>query len=330
MNFNLLFLFCKETPISTAHFHSFWMYLPPHAIIRAPHISPSQYLAKCFEGIFRLHVHGWRINQRTNHHDISHMCSFPYFNSHYNLNFLPQCVISVCLRGRSLLLAGLDKRMRSGWSGVRLWNSRIACEVFSRGDVIDLQHEAEFLSPHWPSQPTHSLIHSDAVANLRRFNFAPVQTAVCKNAAWVDSLQWSSLICIPRQKYCNAEIKELQMTGLCVGEKIIAQKILLGKSQGKILLVISKSRWKDDIKCISKQTKLTPWPESASELYQLSDSRLSAKLVPTFTNSVSHVTSRPWRWSCCWLLCWKILSSLESVVLRAVVLQSSNHRVVCW
>jgi hypothetical protein len=37
-------------------------------------------------------------------------------------------------------------------------------------------------------------------------------------------------------------------------------------------------------------TKLTnPWPESASELYQPSDCRLSAKLVPTLADGGSHV-----------------------------------------
>jgi hypothetical protein len=30
--------------------------------------------------------------------------------------------------------------------------------------------------------------------------------------------------------------------------------------------------------------KQTPWPESTSELYRPSDSRLSAKLVPTFAD----------------------------------------------
>jgi hypothetical protein len=35
----------------------------------------------------------------------------------------------------------------------------------------------------------------------------------------------------------------------------------------------------------------TPWPESASELYRLSDRRLSAKLVPTFADRESHVVS---------------------------------------
>jgi hypothetical protein len=34
---------------------------------------------------------------------------------------------------------------------------------------------------------------------------------------------------------------------------------------------------------IVKKTK-TPWPQSASELYRLSDRRLSAKLVPTFAD----------------------------------------------
>jgi hypothetical protein len=35
----------------------------------------------------------------------------------------------------------------------------------------------------------------------------------------------------------------------------------------------------------------TPWPESASELYQPSDRRLSAKLVPTFADRRCHVVS---------------------------------------
>jgi CBS-domain-containing membrane protein len=40
----------------------------------------------------------------------------------------------------------------------------------------------------------------------------------------------------------------------------------------------------------SKETK-TPWPESASELYRLSDRRLSAELVPNFTDRGCHVVS---------------------------------------
>jgi hypothetical protein len=36
---------------------------------------------------------------------------------------------------------------------------------------------------------------------------------------------------------------------------------------------------------------ITPWAESASELYQPSDGRLSAKLVPTFAGRGSHVVS---------------------------------------
>jgi hypothetical protein len=35
---------------------------------------------------------------------------------------------------------------------------------------------------------------------------------------------------------------------------------------------------------VCKQKKQAPWPESASELYQPSDRRLSAKLVPTFAD----------------------------------------------
>jgi hypothetical protein len=42
----------------------------------------------------------------------------------------------------------------------------------------------------------------------------------------------------------------------------------------------------------SSQTyKNTPWPESANELYQPSDRRLSAKLVPTFADRRCHVVS---------------------------------------
>jgi hypothetical protein len=37
--------------------------------------------------------------------------------------------------------------------------------------------------------------------------------------------------------------------------------------------------------------KKTPWPESASELYRLSDRRVSAKLVPTFADRALHVVS---------------------------------------
>jgi hypothetical protein len=35
----------------------------------------------------------------------------------------------------------------------------------------------------------------------------------------------------------------------------------------------------------------TPWPESASKLYRPSDSRLSAKLVPSFADGVCHMVS---------------------------------------
>jgi hypothetical protein len=35
---------------------------------------------------------------------------------------------------------------------------------------------------------------------------------------------------------------------------------------------------------LKKNTKETPWPESASELYRLSDRRLSAKLLRTFVD----------------------------------------------
>jgi hypothetical protein len=37
--------------------------------------------------------------------------------------------------------------------------------------------------------------------------------------------------------------------------------------------------------------KKTPWPESASELYRLSDRRLPAKLVSSFADKGCHVVS---------------------------------------
>jgi hypothetical protein len=50
---------------------------------------------------------------------------------------------------------------------------------------------------------------------------------------------------------------------------------------------VHKLRWTisyEVLSLLSKQTKQTPWSESASELYRPSDRRLSAKLVPTFAN----------------------------------------------
>jgi hypothetical protein len=36
---------------------------------------------------------------------------------------------------------------------------------------------------------------------------------------------------------------------------------------------------------------ISPWPESARELYRPSDSRLSVKLMPTFVDRGCHVVS---------------------------------------
>jgi hypothetical protein len=41
----------------------------------------------------------------------------------------------------------------------------------------------------------------------------------------------------------------------------------------------------------SLKLKKNPWPESVSELYRLSDRRLSTKLVPTFADRGCHVVS---------------------------------------
>jgi hypothetical protein len=40
-----------------------------------------------------------------------------------------------------------------------------------------------------------------------------------------------------------------------------------------------------------KKITKTPWSESASELYRPSDSRFSAKLMPTFADRECHVVS---------------------------------------
>jgi hypothetical protein len=39
------------------------------------------------------------------------------------------------------------------------------------------------------------------------------------------------------------------------------------------------------------KTKMTQWPESAGELYQPSDRRLSAKLMPNFEDKGCHMVS---------------------------------------
>jgi CBS-domain-containing membrane protein len=41
----------------------------------------------------------------------------------------------------------------------------------------------------------------------------------------------------------------------------------------------------------TNKNKQTPWSESVSELYRPSDSRLSAKLLPTFADKGCHVVS---------------------------------------
>jgi hypothetical protein len=45
-----------------------------------------------------------------------------------------------------------------------------------------------------------------------------------------------------------------------------------------------------DLKVMGYEKK-TPWPETASELYQPSDRRLSTKSVPTFADRGCHVVS---------------------------------------
>jgi hypothetical protein len=56
-------------------------------------------------------------------------------------------------------------------------------------------------------------------------------------------------------------------------------------------LIPEQTTLKDQYKNNSNNNKLTPWPESASELHRASDRRLSAKLVPTFANRRCHEVS---------------------------------------
>jgi hypothetical protein len=56
----------------------------------------------------------------------------------------------------------------------------------------------------------------------------------------------------------------------------------------------------------SESSTQTPWPESASELYRPNDSRLLAKLVPTFVGSLQVTACLTQR------LLWNILTSLKA------------------
>jgi hypothetical protein len=51
-----------------------------------------------------------------------------------------------------------------------------------------------------------------------------------------------------------------------------------------VLIGICVTQFISVVQKTNKQTKETPWPESASQLYLPSDSRLSAKLLPTFAD----------------------------------------------
>jgi hypothetical protein len=48
---------------------------------------------------------------------------------------------------------------------------------------------------------------------------------------------------------------------------------------------------KCELKFKNLMIKKSPWPEFASELYQLSDCRLLTKLVPTFVDRGCHVVT---------------------------------------
>jgi hypothetical protein len=55
------------------------------------------------------------------------------------------------------------------------------------------------------------------------------------------------------------------------------------------------------VQTLISEGKETPWPESANELYRLSNYRLSAKLVPTFADRGCNVVSVASLWQYSWL-----------------------------
>jgi hypothetical protein len=57
------------------------------------------------------------------------------------------------------------------------------------------------------------------------------------------------------------------------------------------LFIMNRCKFLTLILINSLCVNLTPWPESASELYRLSDIHLSAKLVPAFADRGYHVVS---------------------------------------
>jgi hypothetical protein len=56
-------------------------------------------------------------------------------------------------------------------------------------------------------------------------------------------------------------------------------------------MAYSKAKLKINKKTNKETNKQTHWPESASELYQPRDRRLSAKIVPTFADTGCNVVS---------------------------------------
>jgi hypothetical protein len=91
------------------------------------------------------------------------------------------------------------------------------------------------------------------------------------------------------RKNFNA-IADLSECGQCLHTalKIVNIKSFLLKAIRKDLLrkLLQDTKYYPHI-----QTKKTSWSESASEIFQLSDRRLSAKLVPTFARRGCHVVS---------------------------------------
>jgi hypothetical protein len=95
------------------------------------------------------------------------------------------------------------------------------------------------------------------------------------------STMWLLQLKISRQSNCGVPFYRQQCLDLNVTDSALLDVALCkGAISGETVLTTSHTA--------NKQNKQTPWPESASELYQPSNYRLSAKLGPTSSHTDLH------------------------------------------
>jgi hypothetical protein len=95
------------------------------------------------------------------------------------------------------------------------------------------------------------------------------------------------------------------------------RRMLLGNGS------VNKFPWQPNCECHKLYLKKTPWPESTSKLYQLSDHRFSAKSVSTFADRGCHVVSvtNPYG---------HILDFLDRPQIHTQLYVSLDSSVLCW